>query len=389
MRRLIASAPLSAGDRDRDILVIRMNHSNAGFFAQVQFAINQIRFAEVHGMTPVVHYGSDSVDGPNAFYESAAGTNVWEYYFEPVAGLTLDQARELVRGGARGRLLTLNHWELWRLHHWEARSVFTYPYGYFREVDDRSTYFDDRWWATQRARGRRLVRDYVRVRPEIAEKVDRFVAERFGPEMLGVHIRGTDKHDTGTGGRLARIVPPEEYFPLVDDWLDRHPDSGVFLATDQMQFRDEMAQRYGARAVWYAELLSSSDINVFQMHEGDGRGNRAKGEEVLIDALLLARCAHLLKCTSAVGEFAQYFAESLPSTDLNFAGVTDRPRPTVRRVLRHSARQAELTVRRAAAHISRSVLEDADAPAAPSVASPRCLPSWSRGSYPGLSSAAA
>ena len=38
---------------------------------------------------------------------------------------------------------------------------------------------------------------------------------------------------------------------------------------------------------------------------------------MLIDCLLLSRTNYLLKCTSAVGEFAFYFNPRLTGTDLN------------------------------------------------------------------------
>jgi hypothetical protein len=377
-------ARLSPGIQDRDVLVIRMNHRDAGFFAQVQFAINQIRYAEARRLIPVVHYGADSIDGTNPYYEEAAGPNVWEYYFEPVAGLTLDDARALAARAGR-RILTLSHWELWRLHHWEPTSVFTYPYGYFRVVDDKTTHLDARWWAAQRAEGRRLVGRYVRVRAEIRERVERYVAEHWRTPMLGVHLRGTDKDDVGAGPRLSRIVPPAEYFPLIDDHLDRHRDAGIFVATDQSQFRDEIVRRYGDRVVWCAEMLSASEANVFKTGPAGGRGNRAKGEEVLVDALLLARCDRLLKCTSAVGEFAQYFSRTLTSadvTDLNLAGLGARPRIAARTALRRRARRAELAARRVAWHAGGLAVEEADRPHDPGSRFPVCLPAWAHGHYP-------
>ena len=42
-----------------------------------------------------------------------------------------------------------------------------------------------------------------------------------------------------------------------------------------------------------------------------------KGEDVLIDCLLLSKCDFLLKCTSAVGEYALYFNPQLRCIDLN------------------------------------------------------------------------
>jgi hypothetical protein len=275
-------------------------------------------------------------------------------------------------------LLTLSYWELWRLHSLEPRSVFTYPYGYYRDVVDKTGRFDERWWAEQRAKGRRLVRQYVRVRPEIAAKVESFAARHFAPDMLGVHIRGSDKQDTGTGPALARIVPPAEYYPLIDSWLEQHPKGGVFLATDQAQFHDQLAQRYGERLVWHSEMLSTSDVNVFQMREADGRGNRAKGEEVLLDALLLSRCDRLLKCTSAVGEFAQYFADALPSTDLNFLGADSAQKPSPSMALRRMALRLEIAARRIASEYRDETLEDAEHPLRPSEAPRTGLPVGTR-----------
>ena len=72
-------------------------------------------------------------------------------------------------------------------------------------------------------------------------------------------------------GSSHASVPPAEYFPFIDDFLDAEPDAGIFFATDQMQFRDEMADRYGERVVWYASTLSTSAVNAFQMQRPGGQ----------------------------------------------------------------------------------------------------------------------
>ena len=58
---------VSKPNRDK-FLVITINHSHAGFFAYVNFALNQLIYAERHGFRPVVYFGRHSGDGPNAFY---------------------------------------------------------------------------------------------------------------------------------------------------------------------------------------------------------------------------------------------------------------------------------------------------------------------------------
>ena len=298
---------------DSKILLITMNHSNAGFFAQVTFALNQIRYCEDHGYLPVVWYGEDSLDGPNAFYDPSVGENVWDYYFEPVAGYTYaDIVKKLNDPGdplSADQVAQLSSDELWHIHEKDPDSIFNYPYGCFRDGPA-----DERWYESQRQKARDIVDRYIRVKPEILDEVDAFFeAHMSGQPVLGLHLRGTDKGTADSSPRLMRIVPPAEYFPLIDDYIGSQPSAKVFVATDQSQYVDEIRSRYGERVVSCDVMRAQGDINVFQM-EG---ANYRKGREVLVDALLLSRCDFLLKCTSAVGEFAMYFNRNLKCRDLN------------------------------------------------------------------------
>lgn len=51
-----------------DYLIIKINHSHAGLFAYVNFAINQIIYAEKNNLIPVVYFGQQSGDGLNVYY---------------------------------------------------------------------------------------------------------------------------------------------------------------------------------------------------------------------------------------------------------------------------------------------------------------------------------
>ena len=56
--------------------------------------------------------------------------------------------------------------------------------------------------------------------------------------ILGVHVRGTDKV-------VARKVPAEAYFPLVDAWIAAFPDALVLVATDERSYHSRFVARYG------------------------------------------------------------------------------------------------------------------------------------------------
>jgi len=138
--------------------------------------------------------------------------------------------------------------------------------------------------------------------------VERFYDSHMkGRHVLGLHIRGTDL-------RYAPPVSPAEYFASVERYLDVHPGAHVFLATDQIQYLDLMKKRYGSIVQHYDSLRSSTSTAPFNMNAGSPY---RKGEDVLVDILLLSRCAFLVRGASNIPEMAIYFSEALESEDLS------------------------------------------------------------------------
>ena len=278
----------------RQFLRCYVNHANAGFFCQVQLVLHQCLLARRLGLEPVAHIGRDSLDGPNGYFCAATGTNVWEYFFEPIGGVRYADVWATLATDPGTQLMQATSQEVWRLHAWERASIFTYPYGCSKVAPGTSDEALERWYGEMRARGAKAVSEFVRVKPHITAKVDAFVARHFAPHMLGCHLRGTDKSDLGAGA-LARILPPHEYFADVDAFLEEHPDGKVFVATDQRQFREQMVAQYGKRVVHYDAVVMAGNVNAFQEAQADAEAGgddlRAyrKGEDVLIDCLQRAR----------------------------------------------------------------------------------------------------
>lgn len=302
------------GERYRKVLLITINHSYAGFFAYMTFAINQLIYAEKHGYLPVVWFGPDSGGGPNAFYDPTHGENVWDYYFEPVAGYTYNDIQSLIASTenplSEDDVIQLPTKELWRLHHDEPDSIFNYPYGCYRHKSK----LDPDWYRAQRVKAHEYISRYIRVRPEILDEVGRIQQHFDHGRALGVHLRGTDKGTAGAAPHLMRVIKPATYFPIIDDYMDRHSWCTLFVATDQAQFVDLFRSRYGDRVLATDAMRSETSTNPFQQV---GKFGYQKGREVLIDALLLSRCEYLIKCTSAVGEYAMYFNPDLDCIDTN------------------------------------------------------------------------
>ena len=151
----------------KPVLRIVMNHGTAGFFAYVLFAINQLRFAAEHNLIPYIDFGKCTVNGRdhyasggrNQYFESAAGDNMWEYYFEPVSDYKPGMPGYDVR--------SLPSKTLWTLHEQAETSVFAYPYG--RYNDKRGASHVDGWYNAMR---------FARARWECAMRIKQHILAR-------------------------------------------------------------------------------------------------------------------------------------------------------------------------------------------------------------------
>lgn len=193
--------------------------------------------------------------------------------------------------------------------------------------------------------------------------------------VLGVHMRGTDKH-------LRPKVAPERYYRLIDAFVAHHEgrrnearnearnegrnegrgrrdqarrrDVRLFLATDDQAYAAAVVARYGS-ASHGGRVVQQQGIRHFAVTEqaqggvlrgradapiwgaaasaegASGASEEApayrRGVEVLLDTLLLSRCAYLLKSASAVSEFAIYLNPRLANASYDF-NIDDQAEPS-------------------------------------------------------------
>ncbi len=293
-------------DINPTVLEIRNDFDcNAGFCVQIQFVLAQLKAREARSsnLQPVVNL--DQTFG--FYYDPSYGTNIWEYYFEPVAEMSSDELENLPP-----ELIT-------RYNPTQQLTCCLGEDGHPRTEGPETV----QWYACRRKEGAELVHKYVQVKPHVTTKIDDFFEREMKDRpVLGVQIRGTDKGFNRNRRRysfpdyLARIVPPEEYWAIADEFIEAYPDCKIFVATDQQQYLEAFRQRYPDRVLSYGDTRSSTSQN--SMHAHDGK-NYQKGEDVLIDCLLLSRTDFLLRCQSNVGEIAGYFNPNLPVIDMQYS----------------------------------------------------------------------
>lgn len=292
------------------VMVIKMNHHTAGFIAYLSFALNQLSYCEKQGYFPVVYFGRRAGDGLNAYYDPRFGWNMWDYFFEPVAGLTYDDILSMRL--ERDRLTGLSSEELAYLHAGDPESVFAYPFGVWQSLAEN----DLDWYRSKRLKANRLIQKYVKIKKHVQQEIDGFYERQMkGEFVVGVHLRGTDKGTQPGNPRVLQIVEPEAYFEHLAPILQAQPSAKILIATDQQQYLDAFVARYGERVIRWDSIRSKTKRNAFLKNDLNGY---RKGKDVIAEVQLLSRCQRFLKCASGIGEAVMWFKPDLDYLDLNY-----------------------------------------------------------------------
>jgi hypothetical protein len=209
------------------------------------------------------------------YYDPSAGDNWWEYFFERID-----------RGAEQNAPRTI---------------IGTDEQFYFARRVERTM---------PRAHGFALIDQYIRPQQHIREKVDAYVRANFdGAFMIGIHYRGTDKF------KDAPRVPYERVQTAV---LDAIKTAGptpykLFVATDEEAFLDYMLDLFPGK-VDYLDMYRSVDGKPIDVIQGD---NRKKGEDAVMDCLLLSRCDYLVRTASNLSLCSTFFNPDMPVALLN------------------------------------------------------------------------
>jgi hypothetical protein len=129
---------------------------------------------------------------------------------------------------------------------------------------------------------RDLIHSELALHPEIAARVSDFRQSRFSEEVVGVHMRYSDRR-----GRIRKT------FRHVDRIVARHPRSCVFLATDNEDLLRQARDRYGAGRVIATEKwfpVPGQPIH----RTAQGPDGLRKAQDALLEMYLLGSCTWLV-----------------------------------------------------------------------------------------------
>ena len=207
------------------------------------------------------------------YYDATKGENWWQYYFEPIK-LGNDQSYQ-------------DKFPTYQKIIFSLEAQFGMP----------------------RERGAELIEKYVRVKPHIREKLDTFVNEHFNNlPVIGIHYRGTDKKSE------APTVPYLDVIEQIAGEINKCPESMIFVATDDENFLSLIKEQFPHKIIALDAIRSRTEDPVHTSSLGD---RYKKGEDAILDCLLLSKCSKLFKMASNLSDTSLKFNPALPFVRLN------------------------------------------------------------------------
>lgn len=265
----IENAPTRSAEKKKPFVLINTPSYNPGMFSVFTSVIGALHKYDMG------EYAGLKISLNNGFYfDPQIGPNWWEYFFEPVQ--------------------------------LGSRKSFKYE-----KIDDRmmSQFARLTVYKLSRERGHQLITKYIRIKPVIQKKVDKFVKNGFsGHYVIGVHYRGTDK--IGQGGGIPYIT----VFAAIQKAIDEVPllfqnKYKIFVATDEQDFIDAIQKQFSCQMMFIDSIRSTNHKPV---HIDYYTSNYQKGEDALLDCLLLANCNILLRMDSNLCFCAGLFNPDIP-----------------------------------------------------------------------------
>lgn len=260
---------------NQGVCSIEIANVGVGFFAQMTWCLYLLEHCQRHDLIPDIRLTGDSYRDPNR------GPNWLDYYFDISRAKTPEEI-------ARNTRYTKKALE------WEDLGQ---PIGAAMSIEE----------------GARILCRYLTPKPYIMKIVNDFwqTLHADGP-VIGVHFRGTDKSSE------APRVSWEYCLNTIKLYLSQTGSvSGIFVASDEQKFIDFIKQSLTGVPVYCRDdhyRSRGSDEPSVSLIEG---GGYEKGEDALVNALLLSKCAVLIRTSSFLSAWASIFNPNLKVILLN------------------------------------------------------------------------
>ncbi|HCY82676.1 MAG TPA: hypothetical protein DHV22_14320 [Xanthomarina gelatinilytica] len=241
--------------------------------------------------------------------------NPWEYYFEPLNEYTVENAENSEHDVADIFMVgefdfdLENKFLIANLHSYEPLALWQL----LERESEAELPHEEKYEFKHRAAVAEVISNNVVVKPEIVEKIDNFYNKNFSGNVLGVHVRGTDK-------KLEyphKALPISAYIEAIEEYLQKQPDSKIYVASDNNEAIIQIFKRFGPQKVFVTNATRMQNyLSADPICLTPSTGPK-HGEEVLIECMLLSKTNHLICTDSNVAASALYINPHITTTYLN------------------------------------------------------------------------
>ncbi len=145
--------------------------------------------------------------------------------------------------------------------------------------------------------------DHIRIRPHITARVDALMPPATaGHFLIGAHVR----HPVHAGEQIHLMPSPRDFIDRIRGLIPREGSWRVVLATDVEETADEFRKLFGGNLILQPNVARAATASDVSTDAGGKPPAVALGEQVLIDALMLARCDVFVHITSNVATAVGY-----------------------------------------------------------------------------------
>jgi hypothetical protein len=251
---------------DKVFYVIWRNAGSFGFFSNLSFVVGHLSLALQNDLVPVI----DFENFPTVYNEEEeieGSRNSWDYYFCGPSQYKLSEVYQ-----SSHVLFCSGSW----------------PEGVHLNLLKESRLFD-------------VFDQHVRFNHNVSSLIEKYTSI-LTQRTLGVHFRGREQNQAPAhwfGPTLKQMIA------CIDRILNERDIDRVFLVTEHHGYLDELSARYGNKLV-SLESYRSRNGNAYN-ESPRPRHRYSLGLEILVEGVLLSRCAGLLCGSSNVAEFARFY----------------------------------------------------------------------------------
>lgn len=252
---------------------IECEDEKSGFCAIYRNTLAAFNFAEQFGGVPVIRWGRMAYHEPSM---DAVTSNIFEYYFQQPAGITLDEVSKASNVVSRSS----NDVRFLRKDYSQINDYYEWNQEYFQELAE--------------------MQKQIHFKKDVEERMTADIGSvGLDGRTIGVHIRRIMFKNNLRNHPIA--VELDDYVSAVKELLKTGKYDKVFLATEETDSLARMEQEFGEKLIYYKDICRNNIGDTFRTAISEReRHHYLLGYEILRDIHTLARCQALVAGLSNV-----------------------------------------------------------------------------------------